>query len=227
MSETRVGEVTPGRLIAVCVVHALIPDTGGSLDETAIDKRPIEGPVHVAALGVAGDTQVDTRHHGGVDQAVYAYAREDSTWWAEQLGRDVPPGIFGENFATEGIDVTGAVIGARWQVGAPGVGPILRVRTPRVPCSTFQAWLDEPQWVKRFTEHGAPGAYFSVETEGVVAAGDSILVLDSPEHGVTIGEVFDGRRGDVARLRLLLDEGVDLDPKLSAELEKTVRLAGA
>ena len=216
-----------GRLDAVCVVHALIPDPAEDLDQTAIDKRPVDGPVRVLTLGVLGDTQIDVQHHGGVDQAIYAYAREDSAWWAEELGRDLPPGTFGENLATVGIDVTGAVIGARWQVGEPGVGPILKVRSPRVPCRTFQGWLDEPHWVKRFTDRGAPGAYLSVETEGVVAAGDPIWVLESPAHGVTIGEVFAGRRGDLSRLRSLIDSDDDLDPKLRAEVELKLRLADA
>jgi MOSC domain-containing protein YiiM len=214
-----------GRLSAVCVVHAVIPDRGGDLDTTAIDKRPVDGAVPVGPLGVQGDTQIDVQNHGGIDQAVYAYAREDAAWWAGELGREVPPGTFGENFATEGIDVTGAVVGARWQVGQPGVGPVLRVRSPRVPCRTFQAWLDEPHWVRRFTEHGAPGAYLSVLQPGEVAAGDPIWVLDSPEHGTTIGEVFAGRRGDLSRLRRLLDEGVDLDPSLVAHVERLLALA--
>ncbi|HYN74822.1 MAG TPA: MOSC domain-containing protein [Candidatus Limnocylindria bacterium] len=206
-------------------MHELIPDRGGSLEETAIDKRPIEGLVHVGRLGVAGDTQVDTRHHGGVDKAVYAYAREDAAHWAQELGRDLPPGLFGENVATKGVDVTGAVVGQRWQVGAPGIGPVLKVRMPRTPCTTFQAWVEELHWVKRFTEHGAPGAYLAVETEGVVAAGDPIRVLSSPAHGVTIGEVFVGRRGDLARLRGLLDDGVDLAPSLVEALGKMLQLA--
>ena len=208
-------------------MHALIPDTGGDLDETAIDKRPVAGPVACHRLGIAGDTQVDVQHHGGVDQAVYAYAREDSDWWAGELAREIPPGVFGENLATEGVDVTGAVIGARWQVGEPGVGPILKVRSPRVPCRTFQAWSKEPHWVKRFTDHGAPGAYLAVEVEGVISAGDAVEVLSAPAHGVTIGEVFAKRRGDLARLRLLVESDDDLDPVLRAEVEKTLELAGA
>jgi MOSC domain-containing protein YiiM len=216
-----------GRLDAVCIVHALIADRGGDLDQTAIDKRPVDGPVRVRTLGVTGDAQVDVQHHGGPDQAIYAYAREDAAFWAEELGRAIPPGLFGENLSTHGIDVTGAVIGARWQVGQPGVGPILKVRSPRVPCRTFQAWVDQPHWIKRFTDHGAPGAYLAVETEGVVSAGDPIWVLDSPDHGVTVGEVFAGRRGDLSRLRSLVEGDGELDPKLRLEVETMLRLADA
>jgi MOSC domain-containing protein YiiM len=206
-----------GRLAAVCAVHALVPDRGGDLDLTAIDKRPLDGDVEVGAGGVAGDQQVDTRHHGGPDQAVYAYAREDAAWWSAELSREVPPGLFGENLATEGIEVTGAVIGELWQVGEPGSGPLLKVRSQRTPCSTFQAWLDQPHWVKRFTEHGATGAYLAVVTPGRVRAGDPIEVVARPQHGVTVGQVFAGRRGDRKVLRRLLAED-DLAPKLRAKL---------
>ncbi len=213
-----------GRLVAVCVVHALVPDRRGGLPETGIDKRPVTGPVPVTALGLAGDRQVDTRHHGGVDQAVYAYAREDAAWWAAELGRPVPPGWFGENLATAGLPVTAAVIGETWQVGQAGSGPLLKVRSAREPCVTFQGWVGEPHWVRRFTEHGAPGAYLSVLRPGAVAAGDPVAVVDRPAHGVTVGQVFAGRRGDLAVLRSLLDAEPDLAPRLRARLEKVVEV---
>src|SRR3990170_1435592 len=104
-----------GRLVAVNVVHQLIPDVRGDLDLTGIDKRPVSGRVRVGRLGVEGDVQYDERHHGGPDQAVYAYSAEGARWWAEQLGREIPPGSFGENLTTEGVEVTEAVIGERWR----------------------------------------------------------------------------------------------------------------
>ena len=66
--------------------------------------------------------------------------------------------------------------------------------------------MDEPHWVKRFTEHGAPGAYCRVVTPGTVAAGDPVRLLRRPSHGVTIGDVFVPRRTDPQRLRALLSE---------------------
>jgi MOSC domain-containing protein YiiM len=175
-----------GRLLAVSVVHALIPDTSGNVEQTAIDKRPVAGRVAVRALGVDGDTQGDTEYHGGVDQAVYAYAREDADWWAAELDRTIEPGNLGENLTTSGVDVTGAVVGERWRIGTAE----LQVRCPRIPCATFQAFWGVPALVKRFTAHGAPGAYLAVLTEGEIGAGDAIEVVDRPGHGLTIGEYF-------------------------------------
>ena len=90
-----------GRVISVnCGVVRDLP--GGRLARSAIDKRPATGPVAVGALGLAGDEQADAANHGGSAKAVYAYAREDLDWWAEQLGRELRSGSFGENITTSG-----------------------------------------------------------------------------------------------------------------------------
>jgi len=163
---------------------------------TGIDKRPVAGPVLVRApgpretglgSGVVGDRIFETAHHGGDDQAVYAYAREDQDAWAAELGRPVANGAFGENLTTAGLDITGALIGERWLVGDRVV---LEVSAPRIPCGTFSSWMAEPDWVKRFTAYGAPGAYLRVVTPGEVRAGDPVTVLSRPEHDVTIGVTF-------------------------------------
>ena len=207
-----------GRLRAVNVVHELIPDRAGDLDLTAIDKRPVTGRVRVLALGVDGDTQFDSRHHGGPDQAVYAYAAEDYAWWSGDLGRDLTPGTFGDNLTTEGVDITGALLGERWALGSV----LVQVRSPRIPCRTFAGWLDQSQWVKRFTEHGAPGAYLSVLQEGEVEAGDPIEAVHRPAHGATIGDLFAMLSGDrdperLARLGAAAD---DLVPEARERLAR-------
>lgn len=161
---------------------------------TGIDKRPVTGPVRVRApgpakghSGVVGDEIVSTARHGGDDQAGYAYATEDLARWRAELGRDLPPGTFGENLTTEGLDLTGAVIGEQWAVGERLV---LQVTSPRIPCATFAAWLDLPKWIRRFTERAAPGAYLRVIHPGPVQAGDPVVITHRPAHGLTIGTVF-------------------------------------
>jgi MOSC domain-containing protein YiiM len=153
---------------------------------SGIDKRPVTHRVELTALGVAGDVVVDSRHHGGADKAVYAYAREDAAWWSAELGREIGPGRFGENLSTAGVDITGAVVGERWAIGSA----LLEVCQPRTPCRTFAGFWDVPDLIRRFTAHGAPGAYLRVVRVGAVAAGDPVRVVDRPAHGVTLGEVF-------------------------------------
>lgn len=162
---------------------------------TGIDKRPVEeavrlfdpGPKGVGASGVEGDAVWSLRHHGGSDQAVYAYAREDLDLWQAALGRRVPPGTFGENLTTLGVDITGARIGERWRLGDEVV---VAVTGPRIPCQTFARWMGERGWVRRFTERGLPGAYLRVVVPGWVRAGDAIALVARPEHDVTVAIMF-------------------------------------
>ncbi|HSV65285.1 MAG TPA: MOSC domain-containing protein [Mycobacteriales bacterium] len=162
---------------------------------TAIDKRPVTGPVEVRApgpngiggSGLAGDQIGDKRHHGGTDQAVYAYASEDLAWWSARLGRELPPGSFGENLSTKGLDVTGALIGERWRIGGQVV---LEVAVPRIPCQMFADWIDERGWITAFIERGIPGAYLRVIEPGRIQAGDPVTVIHRPDHEVTIGLTF-------------------------------------
>lgn len=173
----------------------------GKPARSAIDKRPVAGPVDVGALGLAGDTVADKVDHGGYEQAVYAYSREDLDWWTEQLGRELRSGGFGENLTTAGLDVSAALIGETWQVGTT----VLQVTSPRIPCATFKAWLDEePHWVKRFAAAGRPGAYLRVLTPGTVAAGDELTVLSRPEVAVTVAESMRAYYGDHDLMRRLL-----------------------
>ncbi|MBC6456703.1 MOSC domain-containing protein [Actinomadura sp. HBU206391] len=166
-------------------------DTG----TTGIDKRPVAGPVAVSApgpkgtgeVGLAGDRVYDVKHHGGTDQAVYAYAREDLDNWAAELGRDLPDGVFGENLTTSGLDVNGALIGERWRIGAQVV---LEVADPRIPCGTFQGWMEQAGWIKRFTRRAVPGAYLRVIEPGDIQQGDEVTVIDRPSHDVTVSLVF-------------------------------------
>lgn len=167
-----------------------------SVGITGIDKRPADGPVQVRApgpkgtglgSGLVGDQIFDTAHHGGDDQAVYAYAREDLDDWEAELGRSLPGGVFGENLTTRGVDVTGALIGERWRVGDEVV---LQVVEPRIPCGTFAHWMAEQQWIKRFTIRARPGAYLRVIEPGEIRAGDEITVERRPDHDVTVGVTF-------------------------------------
>lgn len=168
-------------------------DAPGNL--TGIDKHPADGPVRVAAPGpkgtggsaLLGDTIGDKRHHGGDDQAVYAYAREDLDGWGEELGSRLPDGGFGENLTTRGVDVNGALIGERWRIGREVV---LEVNSARIPCRTFAGWLGVRGWVKRFTAAAAPGAYLRVIEPGAIRAGDPVEIVHRPEHEVTVSYLF-------------------------------------
>jgi MOSC domain-containing protein YiiM len=186
---------------------------------SGIDKRPAEGPVQVRApgpkgvggSGLVGDHISDTANHGGDDQAVYAYAREDLDAWERDLGRPLANGTFGENLTTAGVDVNGAVIGERWVVG----DVVLQVSCPRIPCVTFAVWVGEQKWLPRFTRARVPGAYLRVLTPGTLTAGAEVRVTDVPAHGVTVATAFAAFTTEPELLLLL--QGVPELPREDSE----------
>jgi len=194
-----------GKVSSVNVGRAVDARWAGGLKRTAIDKRPTGSaggvPARVGRLGLAGDEHADTEHHGGPEQAVYAYAREDLDWWVERLRRELPNGTFGENITTLGLDVTGALVGERWRLGTA----VVEVTGPRIPCVVFQNWLGEDHWIRRFSAAARPGAYLRVRQEGAVAPGDRVDVLHRPVASVTVAESMRAYYGDAALLRRLLE----------------------
>lgn len=161
------------------------------LGYTSMDKRPAEGPVRVHRRGLVGDVVSDTKNHGGEDQAVYVFAREDLDAWGERLGVRLRDGEFAENLTTEGIDVNEALVGERWRIGTV----LLEICSVRTPCNDFKSWLgvsgyDNTQWIKRFTAEARPGPYLRVLEEGTLQAGDEIEVVHRPDHGVTVTTLF-------------------------------------
>ena len=166
--------------------------------------------------GLVGDTIGNHKLHGGDDQAVYAYAREDLDEWESRLDRPLTNGMFGENLTTSGVEVTAARIGERWRIGTDGL--VLEVSAPRTPCRTFSAFLQLKDWIKTFTEAAKPGAYLRVISPGTVRADDAISVEYRPDHDVTVGLVFRARMSEPDLLPQLLAADA-----LSSELKAFAR----
>jgi MOSC domain-containing protein YiiM len=215
------------RVVSVNVGPVVAGEWAGRLRRTAIDKQPVDGPVRVHPLGLAGDEIADTEFHGGTYKAVYAYASEDLDHWAAELGEPLAPGFFGENLTTEGIDVNAALLGERWRVGTALLQPI----DVRIPCRVFKNWvglhgLDDAAWQKRFTLEGRPGPYLRVLEEGRVGAGDPIVVEHRPAHGVSVSTMFRALTTEPDLLPALLR--VDgLDPALLAVVRRRTAGPGA
>lgn len=196
---------------------------------SGIDKVPVEGPVEVRApgpkrgglgSGLLGDELGDARHHGGDTQAVYAYSREELDHFERLLGRDLPNGAFGENLTTTGLVVSDAVVGERWRVGETLV---LQVTAPRIPCSTFRAWIDVKGWLRTFTEQNRTGTYLAVVEPGPVAAGDTVEVISRPDHGVRVSDIFLAIMVRHDLLPSLLPAGDDLEPETLEAAKKAAR----
>ena len=214
------------RVISVNVGRPVAASWATPLGMTSISKTPRSGPTRVEELGVAGDQVADTKHHGGVHQAVYAFAREDLDLWSERLGTRMPAGRFGENLTTEGIDVNEALIGERWRVGTVE----LEVVNVRIPCNVFKGWMgangiDNKAWVKRFTREGRPGPYLRVRVPGVLEAGDELIVVHRPDHDVTVTTMFRALTTERELIPRLLAARDVLAPRVLAGVEEYVEQA--
>ena len=185
------------KVVSVNITYAVHEgDWTGSEGRTGIDKRSVGGRVRLANDGVEGDVIIDRASHGGYDAAVYAYAQEDTEWWERELELPINPGRFGENLTTRGVDVTGAIIGERWRIGSA----LLEVSQPRIPCRVFAGFWDRPTLIKDFTKAGKPGSYLRIIEEGEIGAGDEIVIVDQPTHGITISDLFAARSGERSRV---------------------------
>ena len=188
------GTAAATRLLSVNVGRPKAVDTGRRVVETAIWKAPVEGRVRVRGVNLDGDQQADLSVHGGPDKAVYAYAIEETRRWEAELGRELGAGAFGENLTTEGVDVSGALLGERWRVGTT----LLEVVQPRLPCFKLGLRMGDPLFVRRFGLASRPGAYLRIVEEGELGAGDAIAVErdGGQDHGVSVRLVSDAILND-------------------------------
>lgn len=167
---------------------------------TAIHKEPVSGRQAVSGVNIAGDDQADRRVHGGESKAIYGYASEDYAWWRQEHAMSTAPGLFGENLTFAGVDLNACLIGERWEIGST----VLEVSEPRIPCFKLAYRLNDPRFIKTFSNALRTGTYFRIITEGDVAAGDAARLLFKPNaHAITVRDfaniyVFD--RGQRARL---------------------------
>ena len=208
------------------------PNPFKPVEATGIGKEPALGPVEVRdpgpkrgglGSGLVGDFIGDRKHHGGDEQAVYVFQREDLDRWQERLGRELPNGFFGENLTTSGIDVAEARVGERWRIGAKVE---VAVTAPRIPCSTFRGWVGEKGWVKLFTADARPGTYLRVLRPGTIQAGDPITVLHRPDHDVTVSLYFRSQLTERDLLPRLLAAGDDLPAGTRKDVERYLARAG-
>ncbi|MBT0566321.1 MOSC domain-containing protein [Williamsia sp. CHRR-6] len=206
-----------GTVVAVCAAGT--PVTLARTGDTGIAKTPLAGAVAFTTEGIDGDLILDRTHHGGPDQAVYAYSEAEAKRWSQEIGFTPAPGWFGENLRLADVAVSDALIGERWRIGTDVV---VEVSMPRVPCRTFAEWAERPQWVKRFTERGDVGTYLRVVTEGEVRAGDAVQVLSRPDRQVSIRDFFAGTVSD--ELLTQLASAPEVAAKVRSEAQRALRV---
>lgn len=173
------------RLESVNVGRRETVSHGSSSMETGICKYPVEGPVRVTRDGIEGDIVVATEHHGGIDQAVYAYSSEDYEWWRRSSDHEFHAGLFGENL-TIGDMPSDMQIGDRLLIGEV----VLEATAPRIPCNTLATRMKDTGFGMAFRRAERPGIYFRVLNEGDVGSGDAVTFVENRESDVTVLELF-------------------------------------
>jgi MOSC domain-containing protein YiiM len=168
---------------------------------TGIFKEPVDVPVVLRSLNLDGDRQADLTVHGGISKAVYAYPVEHYEYWKGQLpDRQLPFGMFGENFTTVGLLENEVNVGDRFQVGNAEV----MVTEPRLPCYKLGIKFGRPDILRMFLESRRTGFYFAVVKEGQVKAGDSIDLVSRDNNKITIADItrlYAFEKDDVETLR--------------------------
>ncbi len=152
---------------------------------TGIFKKPQLGPVEIGPYGLKDDAICDVEHHGGLDQAVYLYGVPDYDYWAGEIGKALEPGTFGENLTVENLESGIICIGDRFTLGSL----ILEVTSPRIPCRTFAARMDDKFFVKKFLAANRPGIYCRVLANGIVSAGEDLTLVPYDGVKLPIGEM--------------------------------------
>jgi MOSC domain-containing protein YiiM len=166
---------------------------------TGIFKRPVQGKVRVNTTGLVGDTVVDTNRHGGTDQAVYLYSAEDYDWWASELNRKLPIGIFGENLTLSSFGAISLRIGDRIQINTV----LLEITFARIPCATLGARMGDATFVQHFVQAKRPGVYARVIESGNLQIGDSVDFLPTPNSFPTVIELYELWHAKERDLKLL------------------------
>ena len=174
------------RIISVNVGRPKLVMRNGEPVSTGIFKEPVAGRVRLRTLNLDGDRQADLTVHGGPEKAVYAYPHEHYPFWKRELpDMDLPLGIFGENFTTEGMLESEIRIGDRFRIGSAE----LMVTQPRMPCYKLGIRFGRTDVIKRFWASERTGFYFSVLSEGEVGAGDEVELIEKNTSGVTVVDV--------------------------------------
>jgi len=173
------------RLESINVGRAETISLGNKSHHTGICKHPVDGPVMVTSNGIDDDAIIATKHHGGPDQAVYAYSADDYDWWTAKTGRDYFPGLFGENLTIRDLP-TDMTVGDRLLIGEL----VLEATAPRIPCDTLATRMQDRGFGMTFRQAARPGIYFRVLNEGEIRPGDAVTLVESTEHDVSILDLF-------------------------------------
>jgi MOSC domain-containing protein YiiM len=176
-------------------------DFEGQKITTGIFKEPVDRGVILRTLNLDGDRQADLTVHGGPDKAVYAYPIEHYEYWNKVFPTiEMPNGMFGENFTTEGLMEGEVRIGDVFRIGLSEV----IATQPRMPCYKLGVKFGRMDVLRKFLASGRSGIYFKVSKEGEVRAGDTIEQIGKDTNRISISDIvrlYSSEKEDIESMR--------------------------
>ena len=159
--------------------------------ETGIFKYPVDVPVFLDEESVKGDEISDKKHHGGVNQAVYAYSLKHYNFFKPYYPElDWELGIFGENITIDNINEEEIHVGDTFKVGET----ILEATLQRNPCYKLGIRFNNMKIVKQFWNTTMCGVYFKVIQSGNVTTGDTFELIKKCPENPTIADLYIAKR---------------------------------
>lgn len=126
-------------------------------------------------MGLVGDAQNDTKHHGGPDRALCLYSLEVIERLRSE-GHPIEPGYAGENVTISGLDWAEVQPGARLRIGHDVE---IEVTSYTAPCSNNARWFIDGDFTRMLQSRhpGESRVYARVLQEGEVRAGDKVALV--------------------------------------------------
>ena len=211
------------KLVSVNIGQARTLQNKDHVEQTGIFKVPTSNPVKITKLGLESDVIISKKHHGGPDQAVYVYGLADYAWWEKEINKELIPGNFGDNLTISELESAQFNIGDYLHIG----NITLQITAPRIPCGTFAARMEDPQWVKKFRQAERPGLYCRVLKEGIINTGEAVSFEKYTGDTISILEVFRDyydRNKSAETIRRHLNAPVAIRVRKSLEKELEVLL---
>jgi MOSC domain-containing protein YiiM len=145
-----------------------------NISDGGVPKLPVN-EAKVTPLGLVGDHQANTEHHGGPERALCLYALERIAALQGE-GHPILAGSTGENLTLAGLDWAQVIPGTRLLLGDKVVVEITKYT---LPCAKIAGALTDGK-TSRIAQEQNPGwarVYARVLMPGSVQTGDSVHIL--------------------------------------------------
>lgn len=175
------------KIVSTNIAKPQFVTINGEQQRTGIFKKPTDSPIYLDTEEVKGDEISNRKVHGGIYKACYLFSADHYPHWQNLYPQlDWHYGMLGENLTVEGLDETQICVGDIYKVG----NALIQVTQPREPCTTFAAKMGTADIMQQFVAHGRPGTYVRVLESGNVTLGDTLELVETSKHPVTVADFF-------------------------------------